>query len=234
MCGNYDFHMNYIFAFLVFSFTPQLLADVRDWTNKEGTVISAELVKVENGVVELKKDGKLYQVPLAQLSQADQDHLAAQQAVKTPETKPEEPKAETPSKPATPRPVDLSTWIAGDKLDEAALSALPLVIHPWEAHCGRCPASLADFQALARKKKRHANFMIWHMRDKEELAEEKSRELNLRLPVYHGKGISWDAKKHGPMVWPHVILLDKAGVEIYRGAQGREFEKALKTLSSGP
>lgn len=104
-------------------------------------------------------------------------------------------------------------------------------MHQWQAHCQRCPASLVDYEKLARRKKDDAVFLIWHSHDTEELAKKRAAELDLKLPVYQGKMIKWD-KEFGEFKWPHVIVYDAQGKVVYMGPHDdRSFSKILRILS---
>ena len=78
-----------VIGLLLISASPAL---ARKWTSSNGKFsVEADLVEVKGGSVELKKrDGKIITVPLAKLSKADRDFLAAKaKAKKKPEaTKP--------------------------------------------------------------------------------------------------------------------------------------------------
>ena len=47
---------------------------LRDWTNTAGKTISAELIALEDDTVTLRKNGRDYQYPLTELSEADRDY----------------------------------------------------------------------------------------------------------------------------------------------------------------
>ncbi len=53
-------------------------ADVRSWTDRQGNTMRAEFVRVHEGRVVLKSGTQTKQVPLANLSQQDQDYVASQ------------------------------------------------------------------------------------------------------------------------------------------------------------
>jgi len=196
-------------------------SEARTWRNADGKSIEAEFIKLENGVVHLKRSSKVYKIPLKTLSQDDQDFLAKK-------TEEEKEAAKPKQKPKAKLPINLNIKVSGSDLDDEVISGKPIVLHQWQAHCGACPPALAGFEKLAkRKKKRGAAFMIWHSADKLELAKSKSSQLGLKLPVYHGGMIKWD-KKFGSFVWPHVVLINIQGEIVYMGAADRTFHKILK------
>lgn len=56
-------------------------SNVRDWTNREGRTISAELTALEEETATLRmENGRTYEVPLATLSEADRDYVSRWQA----------------------------------------------------------------------------------------------------------------------------------------------------------
>lgn len=210
-------------AFLLL-FTLSTNSWARAWTNTEGKTINADFIKLEDGIVHLKKGHKIYKVPLQKLSKAGQ--LTATELAEA-----ETEKASPAPKPKITLPIKLNTKISGPDLTNDQIAGKPIVLHAWQAHCGACPPSLADFEKLAkRKKKSNASFIIWHSHDKLELAKSKSAGLRLKLPVYHGGMIKWD-KKFGSLVWPHVILIDAQGKIIYMGKPDRTFQKVFKNVS---
>ena len=64
-----------------------------------------------------------------------------------------------------------------------------------------------------------------------EMAKDKSRDLDLKLPVYHGSRIPWD-DKFGEVAWPHVVLVSAQGEIVYMGKQDKAFDKALKKATA--
>lgn len=221
--------MNYHVLGLSFMISLCCVAGARTWTNADGRTIEADLVKVDGKEVVLQKNGKEYRVPLESLSEDDQrfakEESAEAVSADTSESnnKPEE---------AASFPLKLDQRVSGDEIEPAVAAGRLIVLHQWQAHCGRCPASLNDFEKLARRKKSTgALFMIWHSHDKIELAKKKSDDLDLGLPVYHGGMIQWD-KTFGEFVWPHVIVMNPDGKVVYMGEPNRDFNKVLEEHSA--
>jgi hypothetical protein len=195
--------------------------ELRDWTNKEGQTIRATFVDFKGDQVVLKMKGETYPVPLASLSQADRDHL----------TKRREEATAAAEKPAPKPNLALDNHISGPKLTASDVTAKPLVIHAWMAHCGACPPSLQEFDKYVRRKKRlDTTFLVWHSVDTTDLAKSRSEELDLDATVYHGPMIMWDEEKFGELVWPHLILMSPAGEVVYMGDDERELEDKLDTF----
>ena len=85
--------MNSVPFILIIVSLPLLLgsvcnAELRTWTAVNGKEVEAEFVSNEKGIVKLKlKTGKIFNVPLNKLSNADQDFIVAQSSSDSP-TKP--------------------------------------------------------------------------------------------------------------------------------------------------
>jgi hypothetical protein len=219
--------MKYPILGLTYAISVCCVVSARTWTNSDGRAIEADLVKLDGVEVVLQKDGKEYRVPLESLSEEDQ-RFAKEESGKT------SADTETGTKPAeaSPFPLKIDQWVSGEKIDPADAQGRPIVLHQWQAHCGRCPSSLEDFEKMARRKKSSgALFMIWHSYDKVELAKEKSDDLDLDLPVYHGKAIKWDGT-FGKPIWPHVVVMKPDGKVVYMGEPNRDFNKALDEHSA--
>ena len=219
--------------FLVLSLTcGSAFALARTWTNQDGKQIEAELVSVDGDKVILRKGDKNYTLTIASLSEEDQTFIRESQEMEETEETKDEPTGET----AGPRedakfPLKTDQWVAGEKIDPAEAAGKPVVLHPWQAHCGACPPSLKAFEKTARRKKRTgAVFMVWHSVDKIELARSKNETLDLELPIYHGQMLKWD-EKFGEFVWPHVIVMKPNGEIAYMGKANRDFENALKEVT---
>lgn len=218
--------INIFFAVFLLSLAIARGETLRDWTNQNNQTIRAEFVKLDGETVVLKMGARDYSIPLSTLSESDQHHIAELTAA----TKDEKEEKEETSPAAKPL-ISLEKHIFGPELTPADVTAKPLVIHPWQAHCGACPPHLMDFEKFARRKKRlGATFLIWHGYDTPALALSKSEQLELDLPVYHGKWIKWDKEKFGPFVWPHLVLIDAQGKIVYMGQDKRALEDHLKTL----
>lgn len=195
-------------------------SDARIWTNTNGKSIEATFIKLEDDIVHLKKNNRVYKVSINTLSRKDREFIANR--------KKEEDKEEAKPEPQVQLPINLNIRISGDALKDEDLQEKPIVLHQWQAHCGACSPALRAFEKLAkRKKKSGAVFMIWHSADKPSLAKSKSGQLGLKLPVYHGPMIKWD-KKFGKFLWPHVVLIDARGKIIHMGTADKKFQKLLK------
>ena len=202
-----------------------LVLEAREWTNAAGKVIEADFVGLEGENVILSMNGKEYRVLLTNFSESDQEFAREQS---------EQGGAAEVTETEVEFPLALTKWVSGEKLEGTEHSGKPIVIHPWEAYCARCPASLEDFEKFAKRKRNlDAVFMIWHNNSKFKMAQDKSEALELTLPVYHGRSIKWD-DKFGEFVWPHVIIMQPDGEIVYQGAADRDFEKALKEVSQEP
>ena len=70
---------------LVMIFAPVLDAEMRRWTDVSGRTVEAELIKVEGDEVKIRRsaDGQTFSLPIARLSEADQDFLRQQMTAKT-------------------------------------------------------------------------------------------------------------------------------------------------------
>ena len=70
--------MKKIIPFLTFCLVATCNAELRTWTAVNGKEVAAEFVSNEKGIVKLKlKTGKIFNVPLNKLSNADQEFLEA-------------------------------------------------------------------------------------------------------------------------------------------------------------
>ena len=70
--------MKTFISFLIFCLIATCNAEIRTWTAVNGKEVEAEFVSNEKGIVKLKlKSGKVFEVPLNQLSKADQKFLNA-------------------------------------------------------------------------------------------------------------------------------------------------------------
>lgn len=70
-----------IVALLLLTLLPVSADDLRDWTNKDGRTIKAELLSVSETSITLKLDnGRRYEIPLADLSDTDRTHAIKWQA----------------------------------------------------------------------------------------------------------------------------------------------------------
>ncbi len=198
----------------------------REWTNLSGKKIEADFVQLEGETVTLRVGSKEYEIPLNTLTVDDQK-FARKAAEKTQDEAP-------PAKPSPKFPLSLGKWVSGEKLNAEALAGKPIVLHVWQAHCGACPPKLLEFEKIARRKKKSgAVFLVWHSADKISLAQSKSKKIDLKIPVYHGKRFKWNKKKFGDQVWPHVVILKPDGEIVYMGKADRDFTIALKSVSVG-
>ena len=77
---------------------------IRTWTNRQGITIEAKFVGLDGDNVVLKKDdGKMYPVPIANLSDADQQYVRSLDKKPSEERTPDASSPATSKKPATPR-----------------------------------------------------------------------------------------------------------------------------------
>lgn len=215
----------------VIAITCALLSfvEARTWTNSEGREITADYIKVAGDDVVLNMKGKEYNIPIATLSQEDQDHIATltQAGEKAAE--------EALLKKATKKKsrINLEKWVSGDKLTQEDLDDKIVVFHAWNAYCGKCVSYVKDFSKTARRKKKTgATYLIWHWYSEFSLAQKNSEKYELKsVPIYHGSGLGkWDEEKWGEFTWPFVGIIDKSGEIVYMGEENRTFDKKLKEL----
>ena len=209
--------MRVIRALLFLLCTCPLLAEggARTWTLTSGETVEATFIKLEGGQVHLRGDGEILRLELGELCADDRAVVDEKSRHGR----------------AADLPIKLDQKISGPTLHAADLAGRPIVIHQWQAHCGTCPPTLAAFEKLAGRRGKKAAYLIWHFNDPAEMAKDKSRDLDLKLPVYHGSRIPWD-DKFGEVAWPHVVLVSAQGEIVYMGKQDKAFDKALKKATA--
>lgn len=117
--------------------------------------------------------------------------------------------------------IKFDNHISGPTLTQADLEGKIVVAHQWQAHWGGCPSSLKVFEKIARRKKtKPIVFQVWHSADSTDLAKKNAKDLKLKLPIYHGNYIKFEA-------WPNVLIFDGDGKIIYNGKPDKKFERAL-------
>lgn len=177
-----------------------LQAAPRTWTNQEGKTIEAELMRVEGDKVRLQlTGGKVYDVPVATLSAADQEFIKAEQD-RTP----------SPGAPAADLSKRRAKWTEDweEALAESKSSGLPILLlmtgSDWCGYCMQLEKNVFEDRAFERFANEHLVLMkadFPHNTSQKKAVKEQNAKLKETYP-FNG--------------YPTVILLDPELKELDR------------------
>jgi len=225
-----------LFAFLFA--TLVLSASARDWTNLAGKTIQADLVEVKGEVVVLRlANGKTHDVPLAQLSAADQSFARESKAAA----------AETPAA-AESSPSIFKDMLEGKlvALDGKRVTKYEMAQEPqyyafyFSAHwCPPCRAftpKLVDFYNAQEGRKKNFEIIFVSSDNDEKSMEEYIKGDSMPWPAiaYRSVDRMKEIKKYSGRGIPCLVLVDREGKVISDSYNGTTYTGPTKVMNEIP